>query len=72
MTKSNLHATLFARLFDLSSDAELPEQEYYLQPGEPGRSRTASSIYPADFSFGGDHLWDRFTVSSVQILAPLF
>jgi len=62
---------LYARLFDLSSDTELPEQEYYLQPGEPGRSRTASSIYPADFSFGGDHLWDRFTVSSVQILAPL-
>lgn len=60
-----------ARLFDLSSDAELPEQEYYLQPVEPGRSRTASSIYPADFSFGGDHLWDRFTVSSVHILVLL-
>lgn len=57
----------FARLFDLSSDAEVPEQEYYLQPVEPGRSRTASSIYPADFSFGGDHLWDRFTVSSVLL-----
>uniref|UniRef100_A0A1J3G4Z0 Nuclear pore complex protein NUP88 n=1 Tax=Noccaea caerulescens TaxID=107243 RepID=A0A1J3G4Z0_NOCCA len=65
------------RLFDLSSDAELPEQEYYLQPVEPGRSRTASSIYPADFSFGGDHLWDRFTVfilftdGSIYILCPV-
>ncbi|KAL0736517.1 hypothetical protein Bca4012_012727 [Brassica carinata] len=65
------------RLFDLSSDAEVPEQEYYLQPVEPGRSRTASSIYPADFSFGGDHLWDRFTVfilftdGSVYILCPV-
>uniref|UniRef100_A0A1J3DKG1 Nuclear pore complex protein NUP88 n=1 Tax=Noccaea caerulescens TaxID=107243 RepID=A0A1J3DKG1_NOCCA len=65
------------RLFNLSSDAELPEQEYYLQPVEPGRSRTASSIYPADFSFGGDHLWDRFTVfilftdGSIYILCPV-
>ncbi|KAG2262663.1 hypothetical protein Bca52824_069742 [Brassica carinata] len=65
------------RLFDLSSDAEVPEQEYYLQPVEPGRSRTASSIYPSDFSFGGDHLWDRFTVfilftdGSVYILCPV-
>ncbi|CAN8257082.1 unnamed protein product [Cochlearia groenlandica] len=65
------------RLFDLSSEAELPEQEYYLQPVEPGRSRTASSIYPADFSFGGDHLWDKFTVfilftdGSIYILCPV-
>ncbi|KAL0874836.1 hypothetical protein Bca101_024541 [Brassica carinata] len=65
------------RLFDLSTDAEIPEQVYYLQPVEPGRSRTASSIYPADFSFGGDHLWDRFTVfilftdGSVYILCPV-
>ncbi|XP_020875927.1 nuclear pore complex protein NUP88 isoform X2 [Arabidopsis lyrata subsp. lyrata] len=65
------------RLFDLSYDAELPEQEYYLQPGEPGSSRTASSIYPADFSFGGEHLWDRFTVfilftdGSIYILCPV-
>ncbi|ESQ40478.1 hypothetical protein EUTSA_v10012715mg [Eutrema salsugineum] len=65
------------RLFDLSSDAEIPEQEYYLQPVEPGKSRTASSIYPADFSFGGDHLWDRFTVfilftdGSIYILCPV-
>ncbi|VVB13360.1 unnamed protein product [Arabis nemorensis] len=65
------------RLFNLSLDAELPEQEYYLQPVEPGRSRTASSIYPADFSFGGDHLWDRFTIfilftdGSVYILCPV-
>jgi hypothetical protein len=55
-----------ARLFDLSSDVLKPEQEYYLQPVEPGRSRNAASICPVDFSFGGDHLWDRFSVSSVS------
>ena len=53
-----------ARLFDLSSDVLQPEQEYYLQPVEPGRSRNAASICPVDFSFGGDHLWDKFSVSS--------
>lgn len=45
-----------------------PEQEYYLQPVEPGRSRKASSVCPVDFSFGGDHLWDRFSVSFAVIL----
>ncbi|KAH8501416.1 hypothetical protein H0E87_016282 [Populus deltoides] len=49
------------RLFDLSSDVLKPEQEYYLQPVEPGRSRNAAAICPVDFSFGGDHLWDRFS-----------
>ncbi|KAF2317979.1 hypothetical protein GH714_041304 [Hevea brasiliensis] len=49
------------RLFDLSSDLLQPEQEYYLQPVEPGRSRHAASICPVDFSYGGDHLWDRFS-----------
>lgn len=48
-----------------------PEQEYYLQPVEPGRSRNAASICPVDFSFGGDHLWDRFTVSSLDNLCSL-
>ncbi|OMO76032.1 hypothetical protein COLO4_25704 [Corchorus olitorius] len=65
------------RLFDLSSDVMQPEQEYYLQPVEPGRSRSAASICPVDFSFGGDHLWDRFSVfvlfsdGSVYILCPV-
>ena len=48
-----------------------PEQEYYLQPAGPGRSRNASSMCPVGFSFGGDHLWDRFSVSSVDILFNL-
>lgn len=65
------------RLYDLSSALEHPEQEYYLQPGERGRSRSASSICPVDFSFGGDHLWDRFSVfilfsdGDVYILCPV-
>ncbi|XP_021662781.2 nuclear pore complex protein NUP88 isoform X2 [Hevea brasiliensis] len=65
------------RLFDLSSDLLRPEQEYYLQPVEPGRPRHAASICPVDFSFGGDHLWDRFSVftlfsdGSVYILCPI-
>lgn len=65
------------RIFDLSSNLMQPEQEYYLQPAEPGRHRNATSICPADFSFGGDHLWDRFSVyilfsdGSVYILCPI-
>ncbi|OAY38426.1 hypothetical protein MANES_10G013600v8 [Manihot esculenta] len=65
------------RIFNLSSDLLQPEQEFYLQPVEPGRSRRAASICPADFSFGGDHLWDRFSVfvlfgdGSVYILCPI-
>ncbi|KAJ9540689.1 hypothetical protein OSB04_027195 [Centaurea solstitialis] len=65
------------RLYDLSSALEQPEQEYYLQPVERGRSRNASSICPVDFSFGGDHLWDRFSVfvlfsdGAVYILCPV-
>ncbi|CAK9135785.1 unnamed protein product [Ilex paraguariensis] len=53
------------RLFDLSTALGQPEQEYYLQPIEPGRLQNASSICPVDFSFGGDHLWDRFSVSLI-------
>ena len=49
-----------------------PEQEYYLQPVEPGRTRKASSLCPVDFSFGGDHLWDRFSVSSDVFLFNCF
>ena len=43
-----------------------PEQEFYLQPVEPGKSRKAASICAVDFYFGGDHLWDRFSVSHVE------
>ncbi|CAK7325851.1 unnamed protein product [Dovyalis caffra] len=72
-----LSSDLVFRLFDLSSDVLQPEQEYYLQPVESGRSRNAASICPVDFSFGGDHLWDRFSVfllfrdGSVYILCPI-
>ncbi|KAH7548365.1 hypothetical protein JRO89_XS14G0109000 [Xanthoceras sorbifolium] len=65
------------RIFNLSSDLLQPEQEYYLQPVESGRSRNAASICPVDFSFGGDHLWDRFSVfvlfsdGSIYILCPI-
>lgn len=53
----------FFRIFDLSSALAQPEQEYYLQPIEHGSSCDAASICPVDFSFGGDHLWDKFSVS---------
>lgn len=54
----------FCRIFHLSLDLIQPEQAYYLQPVQPGSSRNATSICPVDFSFGGDHLWDCFSVSS--------
>ncbi|PIN21581.1 Nuclear pore complex, Nup88/rNup84 component [Handroanthus impetiginosus] len=50
------------RIFDLSTETGEAEQEYYLQPAEPGSSRNAAAICPVDFSFGGDHLWDKFNV----------
>ncbi|XP_022943164.1 nuclear pore complex protein NUP88-like [Cucurbita moschata] len=79
---SNFHLGVLSsdsvfRLFNLSSDGVQPEQEYYLQPVEPGQSKNASSICPVDFSFGGDHLWDKFSVfvlfsdGSIYILCPV-
>ncbi|CAN1174810.1 Nuclear pore complex protein NUP88 [Linum perenne] len=65
------------RIFNLSSDVLQPEQEYYLQPLQPGRSRNAASMCAVDFSFGGDHLWDRFSVlvlfsdGSIYLLSPI-
>ncbi|XP_042456339.1 nuclear pore complex protein NUP88-like [Zingiber officinale] len=65
------------RLFNLSCDVEHPEQEYYLQPTEPGRCQSAASFCPMAFSFGGEHLWDRFSVffvfsdGSVFVLCPI-
>lgn len=58
------------RLFNLSCDVEHPEQEYYLQPTEPGRCQSAASFCPMAFSFGGEHLWDRFSVSIIMNLIP--
>ncbi|XP_024311354.1 nuclear pore complex protein NUP88 [Brachypodium distachyon] len=65
------------RLFDLSFDLEKPEQEFYLQPILPGRCQNASSICPVAFSYGSDHLWDRFSVfilfsdGSIFVLCPI-
>ncbi|KAI4306455.1 hypothetical protein L6164_029730 [Bauhinia variegata] len=65
------------RIFNLASDHLQPEQEYYLQPVQPGRSGNASSMCPVDFCFGGDHLWDRFSVfilfsdGAIYILCPV-
>ncbi|KAI5670503.1 hypothetical protein M9H77_10867 [Catharanthus roseus] len=65
------------RIFNLSWSIHQPEQEYFLQPVERGSAHSASSICPVDFSFGGDHLWDRFSVfvlfsdGSTYILCPV-
>ncbi|KAM3389286.1 hypothetical protein ACQJBY_011421 [Aegilops geniculata] len=65
------------RLFDLSFDLEQPEQEFYLQPILPGRCQNASSICTVAFSYGSDHLWDRFSVfilfsdGSIFVLCPV-
>ncbi|CAA0811102.1 Nuclear pore complex protein NUP88 [Striga hermonthica] len=65
------------RIFDLSTDLEQPEQEFYLQPVEPSSCCNASSICPVDFAFGGNHLWERFSVfilfsdGSVYIICPV-
>ncbi|KAK2981001.1 hypothetical protein RJ640_023327, partial [Escallonia rubra] len=65
------------RLFDLSAAIKQLEQEYFLEPMTRGRSKNAASICPVDFSFGGDHLWDRFSVfvlysdGSVYVLCPV-
>ncbi|KAJ8439416.1 hypothetical protein Cgig2_001756 [Carnegiea gigantea] len=72
-----LSSDLAFRIFNLSSAHGLPEQEYYLQPVQRGRTRNASSICPVDFCFGHDHLWDRFSVfilfsdGSVYVLCPV-
>ncbi|XP_051121870.1 nuclear pore complex protein NUP88 isoform X2 [Andrographis paniculata] len=50
------------RIFDLSTDTTQSEQEYYLQPIEPSSSSKAAATCPVSFSFGQDHLWDKFSV----------
>ncbi|XP_057788894.1 nuclear pore complex protein NUP88 isoform X2 [Salvia miltiorrhiza] len=65
------------RIFDLSTDIGQPEQEYYLQPVEHGSCRNAAAICPVDFAFGGEHLWDKFSVfilfsdGSTYIICPV-
>ncbi|CAJ2644041.1 unnamed protein product [Trifolium pratense] len=65
------------RLFNLALDPLQPEQEYYLQAAGSGRSKNASSMCPVGFSFGGDHLWDRFSVfvafsdGSIYVICPV-
>ncbi|XP_078436480.1 nuclear pore complex protein-like protein [Wolffia australiana] len=65
------------RIFDLSSDIERPEQEYFIQPFEAGKCKNVASIFPIAFAFGGEHLWDRFSVfilfsdGAVYILCPV-
>lgn len=65
------------RLFDLSLDVEEAEQEYHLQaeiPSRPGPQPLARAV---GFAFGGEHLWDRFTVfilfsnGSIYVLCPV-
>ncbi|KAI3988942.1 hypothetical protein MKX01_016513 [Papaver californicum] len=50
------------RLFDLSSDLEKPEQEYYLEPVEPKKCRNVASICPVGFSFvcRWDSIWEIY------------
>ncbi|XP_068660113.1 nuclear pore complex protein NUP88 [Aristolochia californica] len=65
------------RLFDLSNDTEEPEQEFYLQPLQNGSCQNATSIRPVAYAFGGEHMWDRFSVffvfsdGSVYVLCPV-
>ncbi|PKA55383.1 hypothetical protein AXF42_Ash004022 [Apostasia shenzhenica] len=64
------------RLFDLSADLEQAEQEFYLQP-EPIGSQLAVSVFPLAFWFGGQQLWERFSVfilysnGALYILCPV-
>ena len=46
---------------------ESPEQEYHLQSQVLDRSIPATYARPVAFSFGGEHLWDRFTVCVLSI-----
>ncbi|KAI4372937.1 hypothetical protein MLD38_011116 [Melastoma candidum] len=65
------------RLFHLPTEVVHPEQELYLQPGKLGESRNAASICPVAFCFGGDHMWERFSVfflfsdGAIYILCPV-
>ncbi|KAG0465238.1 hypothetical protein HPP92_019402 [Vanilla planifolia] len=65
------------RLFDLSSDLEQAEQEFYFQVEKPFGSQNMVSIYPIAFSFGGQLFWERFSMfilynnGSLYILCPI-
>ena len=58
------------RLFDLSLDVEEAEQEYHLQAELPSRPGSHPLTRAVGFAFGGEHLWDRFTVRP-ELLAYL-
>lgn len=64
---TNIFIIVSFRLYDLSSDFNKPEQEYYLEVIESNRYRNMTSSCPMAFSFGGEHLWDRFTVSALNM-----
>uniref|UniRef100_A0A7I4E0B5 Nucleoporin Nup88 n=1 Tax=Physcomitrium patens TaxID=3218 RepID=A0A7I4E0B5_PHYPA len=65
------------RLFDLSLDVEEAEQEYHLQAELPARPGSHPLARAVGFAFGGEHLWDRFTVfilfsnGSIYVLCPV-
>ncbi|KAG0574793.1 hypothetical protein KC19_VG291700 [Ceratodon purpureus] len=65
------------RLFDLSLDVEEAEQEYHLQAELPSRPGSHPLARAVSFAFGGEHLWDRFTVfilfnnGSIYVLCPI-
>ncbi|KAK4403384.1 Nuclear pore complex protein [Sesamum angolense] len=58
-------------IFDLSVDIGQPEQEYYLQPVEPGNSSNAAAICPVDFSFGGIICGINSVDGSSYIICPV-
>lgn len=66
---SDLKGCLYgaARLFDLSLDVEDAEQEYHLQAELPPRQGLQPLPRAVGFAFGGEHLWDRFSVSFVLL-----
>ncbi|KAJ1698028.1 hypothetical protein LUZ63_006540 [Rhynchospora breviuscula] len=65
------------RLFDLSSNLERPEQEFYLQQVPSGRGLSAVLLCPVAFSYGGHYLWETFSIfflfsdGSIYILCPV-
>ncbi|CAA6669467.1 unnamed protein product [Spirodela intermedia] len=75
--------TMLCRIYDLSSDIERQEQEYFLQPVEVGRCKNAASVCPVSFSLeestcGIDLLLPSifqvfilFSDGSVYILCPV-
>jgi nuclear pore complex protein Nup88 len=59
------------RLYDLSLDVDNAEQEYHLDAGVPARRGVLPLARAVGFAFGGEHLWDRFTVCLPILLLGL-